>query len=247
MKIASIFYYLCVVTLQYVAPIIMCMYFALMYKTLGGYKWTDLYRTAELPDDECSATEYHPPIVDVIMNDADILTTAKMSLKGLKSVRLVDTVRDHEKLSFKKCFFPVFRCTGFHHRSLSRFVRICNMVELFRVVRRIITGHGVSVLFLQSLNLIFFLEYNRQWCHRHFIEFRFWFFVSVSQLIERFASLFRVISECFVYFDFALFSCLIYVFSSWQRRTVHLYQKIRSLIKLTAHICNFWRNIVEIV
>lgn len=104
MKIASIFYYLCVVTLQYVAPIIMCMYFALMYKTLGGYKWTDLYRTAEMPDDECSATEYHPPIVDVIMNDADILTTAKMSLKGLKSVRHVDTVRDHKELSFKKCF-----------------------------------------------------------------------------------------------------------------------------------------------
>lgn len=86
MQIASIFYYLCVVTLQYVAPIIMCMYFALMYKTLGGYKWTDLYRTVALPDDECLATDYQPPIEDIIMEDADLLTTAKMSLRGLKSV-----------------------------------------------------------------------------------------------------------------------------------------------------------------
>lgn len=31
------------VTLQYVAPILMCLYFALMYKTLGGYSWTDLF------------------------------------------------------------------------------------------------------------------------------------------------------------------------------------------------------------
>ncbi|KAG4072500.1 hypothetical protein HA402_012647 [Bradysia odoriphaga] len=91
-QIASIFYYLCVVTLQYVAPIIMCMYFALMYKTLGGYKWTDLYRTVLLPDDECSATEF-PPVVDEVMDDADILTTAKMSLKGLKSVFTTEVYR----------------------------------------------------------------------------------------------------------------------------------------------------------
>lgn len=84
-QIASIFYYLCVVTLQYVAPIIMCMYFALMYKTLGGYKWTDLYRTAVLPDDECSMNDFHPPVTESIEDD-DILATAKMSLKGLKSV-----------------------------------------------------------------------------------------------------------------------------------------------------------------
>lgn len=84
-QIASIFYYLCVVTLQYVAPIIMCMYFALMYKTLGGYKWTDLYRTSALVDDECSMNDFQPPVTDST-EDADILTTAKMSLRGLKSV-----------------------------------------------------------------------------------------------------------------------------------------------------------------
>ncbi|XP_063360112.1 transmembrane protein 161B [Cydia amplana] len=42
-KVASVFYYLCVVALQYICPIIMCLYFALMYKTLGGYSWADLF------------------------------------------------------------------------------------------------------------------------------------------------------------------------------------------------------------
>lgn len=34
-QIASVFYYLCVVTLQYVAPIVLCLFLALMLKTLG--------------------------------------------------------------------------------------------------------------------------------------------------------------------------------------------------------------------
>lgn len=38
-KVSSIFYYLCVVTLQYAAPIIMCLFLSFMYKTLGGYSW----------------------------------------------------------------------------------------------------------------------------------------------------------------------------------------------------------------
>ncbi|KAI5646403.1 hypothetical protein NE865_01336 [Phthorimaea operculella] len=46
-KIASVFYYLCVVALQYVCPIVMCLYLALMYKTLGGYSWTALFYESE--------------------------------------------------------------------------------------------------------------------------------------------------------------------------------------------------------
>ena len=38
--VARIFYYLCVVTLQYVAPMILVLYLALMYKTMGGGTWT---------------------------------------------------------------------------------------------------------------------------------------------------------------------------------------------------------------
>ena len=40
--VARIFYYLCVVTLQYVAPMILVLYLALMYKTMGGGTWTGM-------------------------------------------------------------------------------------------------------------------------------------------------------------------------------------------------------------
>lgn len=41
-KIGAVFYYLCVVTLQYIAPILLCLYFTFMYKTLGEYKWSGI-------------------------------------------------------------------------------------------------------------------------------------------------------------------------------------------------------------
>lgn len=104
-KIASIFYYLCVVTLQYVAPIIMCLYVALMYKTLGGYRWTDLYRGNVLPIDECgvdevmlspaellreqltaSRPEFDELTGQALAADDGLLQTARMSLDGLKAV-----------------------------------------------------------------------------------------------------------------------------------------------------------------
>lgn len=48
-KIAAVFYYLCVVTLQYLAPLLMCLFFALMYKSLGDYSWTAVLGS----NDEC--------------------------------------------------------------------------------------------------------------------------------------------------------------------------------------------------
>lgn len=102
-KISSIFYYLCVVTLQYVAPILMCLYFALMYKTLGDYTWTG-FLTEALPVDECSAdiapTAAPPaamePSADADTDDAAILSTAQniqLSLQSLKAVFTKDVYR----------------------------------------------------------------------------------------------------------------------------------------------------------
>lgn len=103
-NVASIFYYLCVVTLQYVAPILLCMYVALMYKTLGGYRWTDLYRSAAA-DVECGLEQTatavdllreqmassRRPLIDALTGeelpvDDGLLVTARMSLDGLKAV-----------------------------------------------------------------------------------------------------------------------------------------------------------------
>ncbi|XP_053674929.1 transmembrane protein 161B [Anopheles nili] len=90
-KISSIFYYLCVVTLQYVAPILMCLFFALMYKTLGEYTWDGVLKQS-LPLDECSADlEYEKSILATIARTKtiNILSTAQnfhMSLQNLKQV-----------------------------------------------------------------------------------------------------------------------------------------------------------------
>lgn len=65
-QIASIFYYLCVVTLQYIAPILMCLYFALMYKTLGGYNWSDLFA-----NNTANATCAAPPKEAIVSTPLD--------------------------------------------------------------------------------------------------------------------------------------------------------------------------------
>ncbi|XP_065216024.1 transmembrane protein 161B [Planococcus citri] len=41
-KVASVFYYMCVVALQYVIPLVMCLFFLFMYKTLGCFTWSDV-------------------------------------------------------------------------------------------------------------------------------------------------------------------------------------------------------------
>lgn len=103
-KIASIFYYLCVVTLQYVAPIILCLYLTLMYKTLGGYSWRGLFHfNSGADDNECIADLGEPQNNDNnanIFNYGDdsnaIMSTAQhfqLSLQSLKAVFTTDVYR----------------------------------------------------------------------------------------------------------------------------------------------------------
>ncbi|XP_005183291.1 transmembrane protein 161B [Musca domestica] len=75
-KISSIFYYLCVVTLQFAAPIILCLYLTLMYKSLGGFSWTGLFSESVLQH-ECSA-DLEPPAAAA----AVISSTAQEFLEG---------------------------------------------------------------------------------------------------------------------------------------------------------------------
>ena len=107
-KITSIFYYLCVVTLQYAAPILMCLFFAIMYKTLGGYSWVwskAIVDTIVSESQECLAdfesditmTTMMPDIAeDEIVTDASIAQVAQnfqMSMQSLKSVFTQDVYR----------------------------------------------------------------------------------------------------------------------------------------------------------
>lgn len=88
---------MCVVTLQYVAPIILCLYVALMYKTLGGYRWSDLYQSgAAVPEDECGlepalsgADLLRQKLAELGADvDESLLGTARLSLDRLKAVRV---------------------------------------------------------------------------------------------------------------------------------------------------------------
>lgn len=102
-KITSIFYYLCVVTLQYAAPIIMCLFLSLMYKSLGGYSWIWTAVTESVPG-ECAADPDEPfesiaesPFeATEAATEASIIQVAQnfhLSLQNLKSVFTQDVYR----------------------------------------------------------------------------------------------------------------------------------------------------------
>jgi len=104
-KITSIFYYLCVVTLQYAAPIIMCLFLSFMYKTLGGYSWTwtSSVNGTSVVADECAAdldADVLPimePLIDTENTEGSSIIQAAqnfhLSLQNLKSVFTQDVYR----------------------------------------------------------------------------------------------------------------------------------------------------------
>ncbi|XP_067000369.1 transmembrane protein 161B [Anabrus simplex] len=90
-KVAAVFYYLCVVTLQYVAPIIMCLFFTFMYKTLGGYAWDGLFTAAPSPE-ECPADAPHPSHFTPFPGQEESIThSAKQFTLALDSMKQVFT------------------------------------------------------------------------------------------------------------------------------------------------------------
>lgn len=112
-KIAAVFYYLCVVTIQYLAPLIMCLYMGIMYKTLGEYSWRGLY--VEPADEEC-ALGAPPSVVGDSSEAADsIVKSAEnfhMALDSLKSVFTVDVFRGLFGFGTWWCCFLYFGTTS---------------------------------------------------------------------------------------------------------------------------------------
>lgn len=132
-KITSIFYYLCVVTLQYAAPILMCLFLSFMYKTLGGYSWS---WASKLATDECSAdletsemtTEAPLTDQDASSVDASLIQVAQnfhLSLQNLKQVFTDDVYRGiFGFATWWSCFvwfasssFGMFYQTYFTHKT----------------------------------------------------------------------------------------------------------------------------------
>lgn len=109
-KIGAVFYYLCVVSLQYMAPVIMVIYFTLMYKTLGEFSWNPLI--AESTAEKCSI----PNIPDTIISDNQSITKSAqqfhLALENLKLIFTTDVFRGLFGFGTWWCCFLYFATTA---------------------------------------------------------------------------------------------------------------------------------------
>nr|XP_023013091.1 transmembrane protein 161B [Leptinotarsa decemlineata] len=119
-QIASVFYYLCVVTLQYVAPVVICFYMTLMYKTLGEFSWGDFVFANTVNDDECplSAGDTRPilePFADSEETQTITQTAAEFhfTIESLKMIFTKDVYRGLFGFSTWWCCFLYFAATSF--------------------------------------------------------------------------------------------------------------------------------------
>uniref|UniRef100_A0AAQ5X690 Transmembrane protein 161B n=1 Tax=Amphiprion ocellaris TaxID=80972 RepID=A0AAQ5X690_AMPOC len=92
--VARVFYYLCVIALQYVAPLVMLLHTSLLLKTLGGHSWwvypeEDLPCTYEMNSDSVmEAAPAAAPTLASVVETGPRASVAQLSvaLGGLKTV-----------------------------------------------------------------------------------------------------------------------------------------------------------------
>ncbi|XP_011497801.1 PREDICTED: transmembrane protein 161B [Ceratosolen solmsi marchali] len=112
-KIAAVFYYLCVVALQYIAPLIICLYCTLMYKTLGGYSWEGIYKNLEL--EECQVPQ--PFSGSKMFTDDDKTVTERaqefqLALSSMKQIFTIEVYRGIFGLATWWTCFTLFATTA---------------------------------------------------------------------------------------------------------------------------------------
>ncbi|XP_059154541.1 transmembrane protein 161B-like [Physella acuta] len=91
--VARVFYYLCVVAIQYAAPILLILFTTFLLKTLGGFSWSSLFgETAEeffnggtKPVTKYPSINIDSSAVNSIMDSAAHLTGALGDIKGIFS------------------------------------------------------------------------------------------------------------------------------------------------------------------
>ncbi|CAH1979906.1 unnamed protein product [Acanthoscelides obtectus] len=118
-KIAAVFYYLCVVTLQYLAPVLVCLFLNFMYKTLGEYNWTwwnpedSLQQDAvggECPVPKPEETQSAPD--DPFFMDQQQASDFHLTLDSLKKVLTSNVYRGLFGFSTWWCCFLYFATTS---------------------------------------------------------------------------------------------------------------------------------------
>uniref|UniRef100_A0A9J8B0S5 Transmembrane protein 161B n=2 Tax=Cyprinus carpio TaxID=7962 RepID=A0A9J8B0S5_CYPCA len=82
--VARVFYYLCVIALQYAAPLVMLLHTTLLLKTLGGYSWV-IYPEESLP---CLSNEDSSPVEvgQGEMQASQSVAQLSVALGGLRTV-----------------------------------------------------------------------------------------------------------------------------------------------------------------
>lgn len=82
--VARVFYYLCVIALQYIAPLVMLLHTTLLLKTLGGYSWV-IYPEENLP---CLSNENSSPaeVGQGEMQASQTVAQLSVALGGLRTV-----------------------------------------------------------------------------------------------------------------------------------------------------------------
>lgn len=83
-RIAAVFYYLCVATLQYIIPLIICLNLTFMYKTLGGFSWKGVFDSEEsCPIDSTSHLAHNDGSSSALLQS---IKEFHMSVEDLKTV-----------------------------------------------------------------------------------------------------------------------------------------------------------------
>uniref|UniRef100_V5I0P1 Putative conserved plasma membrane protein n=1 Tax=Ixodes ricinus TaxID=34613 RepID=V5I0P1_IXORI len=88
-KVVRVFYYLCVVALQYVAPLLTCAFTALLLKTLGNHSWTSYFWPSGAQQARAAFVAPMPAARSAESSAESILSTSQqfsLTLAGLRSV-----------------------------------------------------------------------------------------------------------------------------------------------------------------
>ncbi|CAN8014636.1 unnamed protein product [Ixodes persulcatus] len=88
-KVVRVFYYLCVVALQYVAPLLTCAFTALLLKTLGNHSWTSYFWPSGVQQASAVFVAPTPAARSAESSAESILSTSQqfsLTLAGLRSV-----------------------------------------------------------------------------------------------------------------------------------------------------------------
>ncbi|KAK9703925.1 putative transmembrane protein 161AB [Popillia japonica] len=109
-KVGAVFYYLCVVSLQYMAPVVMVIFFTLMYKTLGEFSWNGFMIGYDT--EKCSI----PKVAEtIISDDQSIKKSAQqfhLALENLKSIFTTEVFRGLFGFGTWWCCFLYFATTS---------------------------------------------------------------------------------------------------------------------------------------